>query len=114
MDNPSVYLGPGYWASMHISSFKAKDYNTKCEVARHIARDISTFPCLKCRRHGTEYSRLHPFIKAISDPDELSLFRWVWEFHNTVNERIGKEIVSFEEAVMRWGNQEQCKENCKD
>ena len=112
MDNPSVYLGPGYWASMHIASLNAKNYNEKCEVSRMIARMIAKFPCLKCRKHAMEYSLSNPFREAINDPDETSLFRWVWKFHNSVNKRLDKPEMNFEDALLFWGGKEMCSSNC--
>lgn len=109
------YYGPGYWAAMHIDSFKCKTYEQKIAVANTIARMITNFPCLKCRKHGTEYASQNPFIHAINDSDPLSLFRWVWKFHNSVNKRLDKHIVSFEEAVKRWGDESICFETgCED
>ena len=110
-----TYYGPGYWAAMHIDSFNARTYENKITVANTIARLITNFPCLKCRKHGTEYASHHPLIHPINDGDELSLFRWVWNFHNSVNERIGKQTISFEEAVKKWGDEAICFETgCDD
>lgn len=108
-----TYYGPGYWAAMHIDSFNARTYEKKITVANTIARLITKFPCEKCRRHATEYSTHHPLIHAINDGDELSLFKWVWKFHNNVNQRIGKQIINFEDALKKWGEQSICLEtNC--
>ena len=113
MEDISVYLGPGYWAVIHIESLKAKDYDSKCEISRSIARIISTFPCLKCRKHAIEYAKMNPFRNVINDDDELSLFKWVWKFHNDTNKRINKPIMSFEDALTKWSSQMGCEEaNC--
>ena len=110
-----TYYGPGYWAAMHIDSFKAKTYEEKITAANTIARLITTFPCSKCKKHGTEYASHHPLIHPINDGDPLSLFRWVWKFHNTVNQRIGKQVTSFDEAVKKWGDEGICFETgCDD
>ena len=109
------YYGPGYWSAMHIDSFNAKTYEQKITSANTISRLITTFPCLKCRKHGTEYASSNPFIHAINNPDPLSLFRWVWHFHNSVNERISKPTMTFEEAVKKWGDEAICFETgCGD
>lgn len=109
------YYGPGYWSAMHIDSFNAKTYEQKITSANTIARLITTFPCGKCRKHATEYASHHPLIHPINDGEQLSLFRWVWKFHNTVNERIGKQTISFEDAVKKWGDESICFEtSCGD
>ena len=100
---------------MHIDSFNAKTYEQKITSANTIARLITTFPCGKCRKHATEYASHHPLIHPINDGEQLSLFRWVWKFHNTVNERIGKQTISFEDAVKKWGDESICFEtSCGD
>lgn len=110
-----TYYGPGYWAAMHIDSFSADTYEKKLATANTIARMITNFPCMKCRKHATEYASHHPLIHPINSGDKLSLFRWVWTFHNSVNERLGKLIVSFEEAVKKWGDEAICFETgCDD
>ena len=110
-----VYYGPGYWAAMQSDSFNAKTHEKKITAVNTIARLMTTFPCTKCRKHGTEYASSHLLIHPINDADELSLFKWVWKFHNTVNERIGKQTVSFEEAVKKWGDEAICFETgCDD
>ena len=113
--NVKDYYGPGYWAVMHIDSFNAKTYESKIVTANMIARLVTKFPCLQCRRHATEYTSHNPLIHAVNDHDALSLFRWVWKFHNTVNKRIGKPVITFEEAVRKWGDESLCFENdCGD
>jgi hypothetical protein len=109
------YYGPGYWAAMHIDSFNAKTYEEKFAVATTISRLITTFPCMKCRKHATEYASNNPFIHAVNNPDPLSLFRWVWTFHNFVNERLNKPTMTVEEAVKKWGDEAICFETgCDD
>ena len=110
MNDISKYLGPGYWASMHIEAYAAETYEDKIAASKTIARLISSFPCEKCRDHGVEYASMHPFIDAINDSDPLSLFKWVWRFHNHVNHRLGKDKVSLENAIGKWGDQAICKQ----
>lgn len=105
----NVYYGPGYWAVMHIESYNARTYEEKIVASNTISRIISTFPCKVCREHGIEYASQHPFINACNNYDVLSLFRWVWSFHNHVNRRIKKPHMSFEAAVQYWGDSSICK-----
>ena len=102
------YYGPGYWSAMHIDSFNAKTYEEKITCANTIARLISKFPCLKCRRHATEYASHHPFVHTFSDPDPLSLFKWTVNFHNAVNKRLDKPIIPIKDAVKKWGDESIC------
>lgn len=112
--NVKEYYGPGYWAAMHIDSYNAATISEKNQVANTIVRMISTFPCKLCREHGITYAANHPLIHSINDPDKLSLFRWVWRFHNGVNRKIGKPELSFHHAQVMWSGKSFCvDESCE-
>lgn len=62
-------------------------------MAYRIYHFVSNIPCVECRGHALRYWTLHP-------PDlenSYALQAWAWRFHNTVNQRLGKKIVSYEE-----------------
>ena len=107
--NVKEYYGPGYWAAMHIDSYNANTYGEKIQVANVIVRMISTFPCKLCREHGIEYAANNPLIQAVkNNTDEMSLFRWVWKFHNTINRRLRKPELTFQQAKQMWGGKTFC------
>lgn len=103
-----TYYGPGYWAAMHIDAYNANTYTEKVHAANCIVRMISTFPCKACREHGITYAANNPLIHSINDCEELSLFRWVWKFHNSVNSKLGKPQISFDTARELWGGKTFC------
>jgi hypothetical protein len=108
------YYGPGYWAAMHIESANAATYEEKVQVANTIVKMISTFPCKKCREHGISYAAQHPLIHAVNDCDKMSVFKWVWKFHNNVNKKIGKNQMTFQKAVSLWSGKTFCvDESCE-
>ena len=53
-------------------------------------------PCKICRNHAIEYIR--------DNPPELTAnpFYWSWQFHNAVNLRKGKPLMSYEDAADRY------------
>ena len=113
MSSDPKYIGPGYWTSWHLKSLKAKKRNEKAEVSRNIVLDIANFPCLKCREHAKEYVRNHPLLEVVNNKNEISLFEWTVNFHNTVNLRIGKDTYSLEDAMAMWsGDNSFCMEDC--
>ena len=114
MSTDSKYLGPGYWASWHIKSFSADTKKKKGEIARCIAMDIKNFPCLKCREHAKVYVKSNPLIDAVNDSNILSLFKWTVDFHNEVNFRLDKKIISLPEAVHMWNGENFCHVDCGD
>lgn len=62
-------------------------------VGYRIWNFVSHLPCWECRQHATQFVLSYP-------PDTRSthtLQRWAWNFHNAVNLRLGKPLVSFSE-----------------
>lgn len=51
-------------------------------------------PCKKCRPNYEKYISDHPFDLRSRD----HLVRWMIDLHNDVNKRLGKPILSYEEA----------------
>lgn len=102
------YYGPGYWAVMHIDAHNATTFSEKNRTASTIVRMISTFPCKTCREHGITYAANNPLIHAVNDTDPLSVFRWVWRFHNAVNRKIGKAEISLDYAINLWSGKTFC------
>lgn len=95
--------GPGIWYILHIQSLKM-DNRTKqerfCEFMREI---LSELPCSVCIKHASEYinnnpPELHIMISQNDVIAQLAMFRYVNEFHNTVNKRLGKPNVSLTTA----------------
>lgn len=109
--DPKV-IGPGYWASWHISSLNADEKNKKSEVARRIAIDINYFPCMNCRNHAKDYVRKHPLMDAVRSKDQYSMFKWTVDMHNFVNMRQGKSMINWEQAKKMWSGENFCIGDC--
>ena len=113
MSSDPKYLGPGYWASWHLKTLHSNTAQRKAEVARSIAIDISNFPCMKCRDHAKDYVKRNPLINAVRERDVYSMFYWTVRFHNEVNLRLEKEVISPEKALEMWtGDKSFCTEDC--
>jgi hypothetical protein len=54
-------------------------------------------PCFWCRLHFSQVLAEYPI------PD-TEVFKWSVDVHNLVNERLGKPVVSFEEALTHWSS----------
>lgn len=99
--NPAI-VGPGQWYTLH--SFAAFcDTNPSRYRAMFVAfvtDFLSKIRCEKCNGHANQYLAQNP-IDANVRPNQpaLDLFRWTWNFHNKVNERLGKPQVSWDDAV---------------
>jgi len=95
MNAPGVW-GPHLWAVLHRIGFHAGKAPEK--LARDEKREFewlinhleTVVPCAECRAHIEEYRRAR---KGVSPAANAA--RWIWEFHEAVNARLGKTGVEF-------------------
>ena len=83
METKDVW-GPKLWAQIHRMSLNRDP--PKFNKFLH-SMDI---PCNKCKFHFKEYIRSHPVTK--------DTVRWGIDFHNSVNRRLGKKVLSYKVA----------------
>jgi hypothetical protein len=95
-DVPKSEWGPPKWAWLHrttISYPAAPTPGVARATHRRIWAFVSRLPCAVCRDHAIRYLQRHPPDLASTD----ALQTWAWRFHNAVNARLGKQLVSFDE-----------------
>lgn len=95
-DIPIAEWGRRGWRWLHITAINYSRFPSVGEarvVYRRIWNFVKGLPCDNCCEHGLSYLISHPPDLANSE----SLQRWVCEFHNSVNTRLKKPIVSYEE-----------------
>lgn len=113
MSSNPKHIGPGYWSNWHTTSLKATDKNSKAVVAKNIIFATENFPCQECKRDFIKYIKENPLKPAVESPDPLSLFKWTVNSHNYVNSKLGKTIITWDEAKEAWeGKKGLCFENC--
>ena len=93
---PKAEWGPIGWAWLHTEAINypaAPSHRDRVEAYRRFWSFIKTLPCFECRTHSIEYIRAHPpnFVGTESYQD------WAWRFHNAVNYRLKKPLMSREE-----------------
>ena len=101
--NPDLW-GSHQWKALHYSAAGYEDNPSKITQERMKQRILSLpfeIPCAKCRSHCSAYIERSNIDKAVSSRDEL--FRFYFDFHNKVNERLGKTIIDFEDAKRMFG-----------
>ena len=87
------------WFIMHYISVNLPDRLSQQQAISFKAMIVSLrylLPCQECRIHMNEYiskTEIDPYLETNN-----KLFYWTWEFHNSVNERTKKRLLSFEEA----------------
>jgi hypothetical protein len=95
-------FGPGIWFVIHSFAWKTRKREDKiffCKLIYELSEDLR---CSKCQEHFKEYLRNNPpeLCFAINDESTIPyLFKWSWNFHNSVNERIGKQKMDFNNLV---------------
>jgi len=99
------YVGPGIWILIHKKARAAVTDKKKAKFIKLMAWICKNFPCHTCANHCAEYYRENPPTKFMqlkvlinNQTEELGMFVWSWYFHNAVNARIGKPIMTFETA----------------
>ena len=99
--NPK-YIGPGTWNVIHTLAYNATTKESKQAFIKHMNIICKQFPCETCREHCKTYLKENPMIEymdVVTEGKPLGLFTWTWQFHNAVNHRIGKPILSWEIAL---------------
>lgn len=104
----SVKMGPGFWTTLHCIAFYARTKEEQLSAVKTIKLLCHKFPCQECRHHAKKYIKDHPMEKYVGvktkNGDMLGLFTWTWKFHNAVNHRIDKPILSWEMAYEMYKN----------
>lgn len=83
------FLSPGIWHAIHETSLK--DPSLSAMLIKYYSLN---FFCDHCRGHMNEHIQKNPI-----DRYRGSLFHWTVDFHNSVNKRLGKKIMTYEEAL---------------
>lgn len=104
---------PGIWFSIHISSINLEQN----EFSNFLEMILHHLSCLKCREHALEYLSTHPLdeYKKLRnfEGEKIGMFKWTWEFHNSVNLRLGKHNLDFETAYNMYKSEDQlCSSVC--
>lgn len=99
--HPHVF-GPGTWWNLHMDGLNADNYDDQQTYIRNVNKKLAALPCLECRNHAMEYLIKNP-VNKFSGIEE-GYFRWSWEFHNTVNKRLGKPELPYDLAKSLYSN----------
>lgn len=107
--NPN-YIGPGNWHSLHLMSANAKTKEQKESVLWFIKILSENFYCKKCKDDFLIYLK-NDNPKNYLNSDE-GLFFWSFKFHNFVNNKLGKPIMTYEDAKNLYFSPETCLTSC--
>lgn len=91
------FSGSGIWYVIHMMALNATNNQSKRTFARMMNTLAINFGCPKCKVHLVKFMETHPFTDYLSIP--AGFFKWSWELHNDINEKLGKPIMSMENAL---------------
>lgn len=103
----------GLWQLFHSLSVRLASGNSQAgkrwlEAVRGYIRHF--FQCSDCSRHFLEYATSHDAEQVVSKRDAVI---WLWQTHNTVNDRLAKEeevnnLGDSKHPKMQWPSKEAC------
>lgn len=96
--------GPLLWKAMHIITFNYPEqptYDDKQQMRQFFWYLALVLPCSACRQHFQQVLKdTNPIENHLESRNDLT--RWLVNVHNQVNQRLGKAILSYEQAVQLY------------
>jgi Erv1 / Alr family len=97
------FWGPHAWKFLHAVTFAYPDEPTK--EHKKAALDLFSslklmLPCGECCNHYCQSFDKHNIEASLESRDTLS--RWLVNFHNNVNQRLGKPILKYEDVAKEY------------
>jgi hypothetical protein len=104
---PLYHWGTKLWAYLHTITIidsdepavQALESTRIIEILRNIPAII---PCHKCAAHYREFFQTE--IEGQTRSKRMELFNLIVEYHNKINQKLGKPIRTQEEAQSQWTN----------
>ena len=98
-------FGPSFWFTLHNGAAAYPEYPNYVaqQTMMHFLLGIPMMiPCTQCREHAYTYIRdgadLNSVVKS-----KKSLFEYMTMFHNYVNNRYGKRMMTLQDAKEKYG-----------
>ena len=100
-NNNPVLWGPPFWYTLHNGAYHYPEHASPLHSERmknFIIGIPIMVPCVTCKEHATAFiEKNRPKLNDICSSRD-SLFKFFVDFHNQVNKRYKKPIISYEEA----------------
>ena len=107
--DPSTYGQK--WIDIHSLAASIETHDDIVHILKSILIIIDNIKCGKCHRHAHEYLKEHSFDKyySLTDPQGrlVGIFIYFVEFHNIVNQRLGKPELSHQEALNMYYSEDE-------
>ena len=102
--DPGVW-GPYAWKTLHAIASHCDTTQERDVFVRYMTSLQDALPCKSCRLHAADYVQAHPIPEA-------AFFDYTVDFHNAVNARLGKALVTAEDARKQFGMS--CNQSCNE
>ena len=98
--SPEVF-GPAFWFTLHTGSVHLPQTLSPISISRlkgFINGIPEMVPCIECSEHARAFIEANKVrIENLKRGDEV--FRFYFDFHNFVNMRLNKPVISYEQAL---------------
>ena len=78
------------WFHLLAINYRPNNYET---TFNKILKFIHKLPCQTCREHALEYIVI--FMPDLTNSKHFQ--KWVWKFHNTVNFKLNKKLITYDD-----------------
>lgn len=98
--------GKHIWSAFHYITVSYPDQPSQEEkenFKNFITYMTKVLPCQKCRYHASANMKNRPLTDNIL-ASRYELIKWGIDFHNDVNIMLGKNPVPFQDAIMKYTN----------
>lgn len=109
----TVEWGPLFWQLLHALAERAglqRDAFVQEDELRDWLRFLTAvgdvIPCPNCREHYAEWIQAHPLTQLKTLPYTSLrewIRRWLFDLHNSINERNGKPLFSYDALTPTYG-----------
>ena len=107
--------GRGVWWIIHVESVKATNKRKQDNFIELLNTIQEEYPCVQCRIHMDQYFRENDINKYRNYENGLGFAIYGWKFHNAVNVRLNKPLMTWEEFnnmyILKLSN---CFKDCAD
>jgi len=96
--HPEIW-GQGTWVLLHCvtATYPLRVTPAVRDRYEQLLYSLSeTLPCKKCRKHFAKHLTLSP----PSLESRKAFMKWMIDFHNNVNHRLGKPVLTYREAYL--------------
>jgi hypothetical protein len=84
------------WKTMHIEAKLVTNQDQRQRFVDYIKYLYMNFPCGRCRNDIKRYMDRNQIPEVT---DDKTIFEWSWKFHNDLNKKLNKPIMSWELAL---------------